>query len=139
MEKTGEKNKLDTERLIPTYFRLALPVVLSSIVTIVYSLADTYFIARTGDALLVAGVSLCAPIFMILMAFGNIFGQGGSSLISRLLGQAKGEDAARVSAFCFWIALVAGAVVGALLIADFLSAVLAVILLLRVIPREGTN
>ncbi len=116
MEKTGEKNKLDTERLIPTYFRLALPVVLSSIVTIVYSLADTYFIARTGDALLVAGVSLCAPIFMILMACGNIFGQGGSSLISRLLGQAKVEDAARVSAFCFWIALVAGAVVGALLL-----------------------
>ena len=39
--------RLDTERLIPTYFRLALPVVLSSIVTIVYNLADTYFIAPT--------------------------------------------------------------------------------------------
>ena len=102
--------------LIPTWFRLSLPVVLGSIVTIVYSLADTYFIARTNDELLVAGVSVCAPAFMILMAFGNIFGQGGSSLISRLMGQNRPEDVKRVSAFCFWIALAAGAVTGALLL-----------------------
>ena len=114
-EKRGSA-PLDTERLIPTYFRLSLPVVLSSIVTIVYNLADTYFIARTGNALLIAGVSLCAPIFMILMAFGNLFGQGGSSLVSRLLGQEKRETAARVSAFCFWIALIVGAVLGGLLL-----------------------
>lgn len=117
MNQEADAPKLDTERLIPTFFRLALPVVLSSIVTIVYNLADTYFIAQAGDALLIAGVSLCAPIFMILMAFGNVFGQGGGSLISRLLGREKGADAARVSAFCFWIALAAGAAVGALLLA----------------------
>lgn len=102
--------------LIPTWFRLSLPVVLGSLVTIVYNLADTFFIARTGDALLVAGVSICAPIFMILMAFGNIFGQGGSSLISRLLGQQRPEDVRRVSAFCFWIALAVGAALGAVLL-----------------------
>ena len=116
MEEKRERAPLDTEHLIPTYFRLSLPVVLSSIVTILYNLADTYFIARTGDALLIAGVSLCAPIFMILMAFGNLFGQGGSSLVSRLLGQDRRETAARVSAFSFWIALIVGAVLGALLL-----------------------
>ena len=110
-------NLINSERLIPTYFRLSLPVVLGSIVTIVYNLADTYFIAQTGNALLIAGVSLCAPVFMILMAFGNIFGQGGSSLLSRLLGQKRHEDAGRVSAFCFWIALLTGAVIGGLLLA----------------------
>ena len=115
-ENVRKENRLDTERLIPTYFRLALPVVLGSIVTIVYSLVDTYFIAQTNNELLVAGVSVCSPIFTILMAFGNIFGQGGSSLISRLLGQARNEDVKRVSAFCFWIALAAGAVVGGVLL-----------------------
>ena len=114
-EKTGGR-PFGRGRLIPEYFRLALPVVLGSIVTIVYNLADTYFIARNGSATLIAGVSVCAPIFMILMAFGNIFGQGGSSLISRLLGQKRTEDAGRVSAFCFWIALLTGAVVGLLLL-----------------------
>ena len=106
----------DAERLVPSYFHLSLPVVLGSIVTIVYNLADTYFIARTGNALLIAGVSLCSPLFMILMAFGNIFGQGGSSLISRLLGKRDTESVARVSSFCFWIALAVGAVLGGMLL-----------------------
>ena len=109
------KRSLGSGPLIPTWFRLSLPVVLGSIVTIVYNLADTYFIAQTGNALLIAGVSVCAPIFMILMAFGNVFGQGGSSLVSRLLGRNRPEDVKRVSAFCFWIALAVGAVLGALL------------------------
>ena len=117
MEREQRENRFDSERLIPNYFRLSVPVVLASIVTIVYNLADTYFIAQTGNALLIAGVSVCAPIFMILMAFGNIFGQGGSSLLSRLLGQKRRDDAGRVSAFCFWIALATGAVIGALLLA----------------------
>ena len=118
MSETVEKkeNVLSEKPLIPTYFRLSLPVVLGSIVTIVYSLADTYFIAQTGNALLIAGVSVCAPLFMILMAFGNIFGQGGSSLISRLMGQKRPDEVRRVSAFCFWIALAVGAVAGALLL-----------------------
>ena len=106
----------DADHLVSSYFHLSLPVVLGSIVTIVYNLADTYFIARTGNALLVAGVSLCAPLFMILMALGNIFGQGGSSLISRLLGKQDHEAVARVSAFCFYIALAVGAAVGAVIL-----------------------
>ena len=116
MSEEKKENRLSSGRPVPTWFRLCLPVVLGSIITIVYSLADTYFIAQTGDALLVAGVSVCAPVFMILMAFGNIFGQGGSSLISRLLGQKRPEEVRRVSAFCFWIALAVGAAVGILLL-----------------------
>ena len=111
-----ENKGLGHAPLIPTYFRLSLPVVLGSIVTIVYNLADTYFIAQTGNALLIAGVSICAPIFMILMALGNIFGQGGSSLISRLLGQRNTTEVRRVSAFCFWIALTIGAAAGIFLL-----------------------
>lgn len=104
--------RLNAEQPVQSYFRLSLPVVLGSIVTIVYNLADTYFIAQTGNALLIAGVSVCAPLFMILMALGNVFGQGGSSLISRLLGKKDLDGAGRVSAFCFYIALIAGAVLG---------------------------
>ena len=117
MQEKPSANRFETGALIPNYFHLALPVVMGSIVTILYNLADTYFISQTGNTPLIAGVSVCAPIFMILMAFGNIFGQGGSSLLSRLLGQQRTADARRVSAFCFWIALAVGAAVGALLLA----------------------
>ena len=108
MEKNTKRSIFDTERLIPTYFSLALPVVFSMVVTLVYNLADTFFIARTDNALLVAGVSLCAPLFTMLMAIGNIFGQGGSSLISRLLGAEDRESVARVSSFCFYLSLLTG-------------------------------
>ena len=100
----------DTDRLVPVYFRQALPVVLNMVVTLIYNLADTWFVARTGNALLVAGVSLCAPVFTMLMAFGNIYGQGGSSLISRLLGADDRPSVARVSSFSFWLAIATGVV-----------------------------
>ena len=87
----------DIKNLYRSYFKMAFPVVLGLVVTLVYNLADTFFIAQTNDTNLIAGVSLCAPVFTALMAFGNIFGQGGSSLISRLLGQQDGEGVKRVS------------------------------------------
>ena len=80
-----------------TYFKMTLPSVLGMVVTLIYNLADTYFIAQTNDTAMIAGVSVCAPVFTALMAFGNIYGQGGSSLISRLLGQNDRERTERVS------------------------------------------
>ena len=87
------------------YMKLALPVVLSMMVSLVYNMVDTYFIALTGKQELVAGVSLAAPIFTLMIAFGDIFGLGGSSLISRLFGEKREEEAKRASAFCLWAAI----------------------------------
>lgn len=105
----------DIKHLYRSYFKMAFPVVLGLVVTLVYNLADTFFIAQTNDTNLIAGVSLCAPVFTALMAFGNIYGQGGSSLISRLLGQQAREGVKRVSSFCFYIALVTGVVLAVLM------------------------
>lgn len=105
----------DAKHLYRSYFQLALPVVLGLVVTLVYNLADTFFIAQTNDTNLIAGVSLCAPVFTALMAFGNIYGQGGSSLISRLLGGQDERGVKRVSSFCFYIALVTGVALAALM------------------------
>ena len=115
-EKMDEKKIFDTDRLIPTYFKLALPVVFSMVITLIYNLADTYFIAKTNDAMLVAGVSLCSPLFTALMAVGNIYGQGGNSLISRLLGAGDTDSVRRVSSFCFYLSIVTGAVIAAVML-----------------------
>ena len=80
-----KESPFENKSVPKAYFSLSLPVVLGMVVTIFYNITDTYFIAKTGNTSLVAGISLCAPVFTMLMAFGNIFGQGGSSLISRLL------------------------------------------------------
>ena len=105
----------DTRHLYRSYFKMAFPVVLGLAVSLIYNLADTFFIAQTNDTNLIAGVSLCSPVFTTLMAFGNIYGQGGSSLISRLLGQNDTESVRRVSSFCFYIALVTGLVLAVLM------------------------
>jgi multidrug efflux pump len=98
------------------YFSLALPVVLGMVVSLVYNLTDTWFIAQTGSTELVAGVSLCAPLFTLMVAFGDVFGLGGSTAISRLLGQKRDEEAEHMSAFCLYAAVVFGAATGAVLL-----------------------
>ena len=98
------------------YFKMALPVVLSMLVSLIYNMVDTWFIAQTQNTALVAGVSLCAPMFTLMVAMGDIFGLGGSSLISRLLGQGEEKRVRHVSAFCSYGAIVWGVLVGALML-----------------------
>ena len=86
------------------------------VVNLVYNIVDTFFIARTQNAQLVAGVSLCAPIFTLMIALGDIFGLGGSSLISRLFGEKKDEEGKRASGFCFYAAILCGVLVTILLL-----------------------
>ena len=106
----------DLENIPKTYISIAIPVVVNMLVTLVYNLADTYFISQTQNADLVAGVSICGPVFTLLMAFGNIYGQGGSSLISRLLGEKNEDGIKKVSSFCFYIAIITGVVLGILMV-----------------------
>ena len=79
--------------------KMAAPSVISSLVTVVYNMADTFFVGQTGDALQVAAVSLTNPIFILMMAFANMFGMGGSAVASMALGEQKEKRAKNVSAF----------------------------------------
>lgn len=121
MENTEEKYIMENELFEKApvhrvYFKFALPVVFSMVISLVYNMADTYFIAKTGNTDLIAGVSLGAPVFTLMIAFGDIFGLGGSSLISRLFGQKKDSDGKRISAFCFYAALLFGVAAAAVML-----------------------
>ncbi len=86
----------------------AIPAIISMIMVLAYNLADTFFIGQTKNAYMVAAVSVATPAFLIFMAIGMLFGIGGTSLISRMLGQGKNEKAKSISSFCFWTGLVIG-------------------------------
>ena len=79
---------------------MAIPTMISMLVVVFYNMADTFFIGQTGDPMQVAAVSLATPVFMVFMALGNLFGIGGSSAISRALGEKKIERARQISSFC---------------------------------------
>lgn len=85
-----------------------IPSIISMIMVLVYNLADTFFIGQTKDAYMVAAVSVATPAFLLFMAVGMLFGIGGTSLISRTLGEGKMDRAKNASSFCFWTGLCIG-------------------------------
>ena len=90
---------------------MAVPTMISMLVVVIYNMADTFFIGQTQDPLQVAAVSLATPVFMIFMALGNLFGIGGSSAISRALGEKHKDRAWHISSFCCYGALGLGVIV----------------------------
>lgn len=89
---------------------MAIPTIITMLVVVIYNMADTFFIGQTGDSMQVAAVSLATPVFMVFMALGNLFGIGGSSAISRALGEKNEERAKRISAFCCYASLGLGVI-----------------------------
>lgn len=85
-----------------------IPSIISMTMVLVYNLADTFFIGQTHNDSMVAAVSLATPAFLFFMAVGMLFGVGGTSLISRMLGQGREKDAKSTCSFCFWT----GALIG---------------------------
>ena len=89
-------------------FKFALPTVLSMIVTVLYNMVDAFFVGQTGDPSQFAAVNVATPIFLFLMAAGNIFGMGGSSFISRALGEKNYEKVKNIASFCFYAGIFTG-------------------------------
>ncbi len=91
----------------------AVPAMAAMLMVLIYNLADTFFIAQTRNDILVAAVSLATPVFLIFMALGTVFGIGGTSVISRSLGQGRTEHAKKVCSFCMWGCVTVGVVISA--------------------------
>ena len=83
---------------------LVIPTVISQLVMLVYNMADTWYIGQTGDPYQVAAVTVTYPIFMLMNALANLFGIGGSSLLSRMLGGGEQNKTGAVAAFSLWAA-----------------------------------
>lgn len=95
---------------------LAIPSVLSSIVNVIYNMADTYFVSLMKDTNATAAVSLTMPVFLFFVAFGNIFGVGGSAYISRSMGEGKKDKVKKISSFSIFSSILAGIVLLALIL-----------------------
>lgn len=90
-----------------------LPAMAAMLMVLVYNLADTFFIGQTHDALQVAAVSLATPVFLVFMAVGTMFGVGGTSVISRAIGEGRIEYAKKVCSFCMWGSVIVGVIMSA--------------------------
>ena len=82
---------------------MAVPTIIGQLIILIYNMADTFFIGRTGNPYMVAGASLILPIFNISLSLAGLAGIGGGSLVSRLLGEKKPEEAKRVYSFSVYL------------------------------------
>ncbi len=89
---------------------LALPTMMGMLVSVIYNLADTFFVGQLNDPFQVAAVTITMPLFLFLMAFGSIFGIGGGAYISRLLGMKDYDKVKRTSSFAFYASIIIGLV-----------------------------
>lgn len=89
-------------------WHMAIPMMLGMSVNMIYNITDTFFIGRLNDTAALAAMTLLMPVTTILMAVGNLFGTGGSTLFSRLLGSDDTEKTRQCSATTFVLSLASG-------------------------------
>ena len=87
---------MTTEPIPRLIAKLAIPTIISMLVTALYNIADTFFVGQLGTEA-TAGVGLVFPVMTIITAFGFFFGQGSGNYISRSLG-ARSFDKAEIMA-----------------------------------------
>ena len=88
--------------------KLAVPTILSSLVMVLYNLADTYFVGMLNDPIQNAAVTLAAPVLLAFNAINNLFGVGSSSMMSRALGRKDFDTVYASSAFGFYCSIFSG-------------------------------
>lgn len=113
MEDNKALDIFETSSIRKAVFQNALPAMAAMLMVLIYNLADTFFIGQTHDALQVAAVSLATPVFLLFMAVGTIFGIGGTSVISRAMGEGRTDYAKKVSSFCMWSCVAVGLIMSA--------------------------
>jgi putative MATE family efflux protein len=88
-------NELGEEKVLKLLIKYSVPAIVGMVVNALYNIIDRIFIGNSKDLGPngIAGITLCFPIMIILLAIGILFGIGGSTLFSLRLGQNKQEEA----------------------------------------------
>ena len=98
---------------------LGIPTIISQLINLIYNMVDAFFIGRTGNSYMMAATTVTLTLTMMNVAFSNLYGIGGGSLIARLMGIRREDDAKQVSAYairgCLILAVGYSAFVGILL------------------------
>lgn len=87
---------------------MGIPTIISQLINLIYNMVDAFFIGRTGNSYMMAATTVTLTLTMLNVAFANLFGVGGGSLIARLMGQKRDGDGRSVSAYAVRGAILLG-------------------------------
>lgn len=105
---------------------LAIPTIISSLIMVVYNMADTYFVTLLNDPVQTAAVTLAGPLLLAFNAVSNLFGVGTSSVMSRALGQKDHQTVREASSIGLYASLLS-ALLFSILVLIFYQPVLSLI------------
>jgi Na+-driven multidrug efflux pump len=105
MQKLDKTTLFEKTPVFRAILALAVPTVLSQLITVLYNVADTFFIGQLGDENQVAAATLAMPVFMMMTGIANLFGIGGASLVSRSLGSGNRDRAKKTASFSVFTAV----------------------------------
>ena len=100
--------RMTTEPVERLVMRLAIPTIISMLVTTFYNLVDTLFVRQLENDSMVAAVGVVLPLMSIIQAFGFFCGHGSGNHISRALGRRDMRDAETMASTGFFYAGVFG-------------------------------
>lgn len=87
-----------------------IPAIASQMITLIYNLADTFFVGILNEPKQTAAITVVFSSFLMLTAISNLFGVGGASAIARALGKKEVDNAKQISSVSFWCGLAASIV-----------------------------
>lgn len=90
--------------------KMSLPTIMSQIITLIYNIADTWFIGRTDNPYMIGAANLVLTVFLVSASLSNVFGAGGGSLVVRLLGQKREDEARKAASYSLTMAALCAAV-----------------------------
>lgn len=109
------KDIFESERPGRALAIMAVPSIISQMIVLAFNLADTWFIGRTNDPNMVGASSLALTVYLALVAMSNIFGVGGGTLMSRLIGEKNEDDARKVASYSVAVSSISAAVFSVLI------------------------
>ena len=87
---------------------MAIPTIISQLINLIYNMVDAFFIGRTGNSYMMAATTVTLTLTMLNVAFANLYGVGGGSLIARLMGRKQDEEGRKVCAYAVRGAILLG-------------------------------
>lgn len=113
-QKNGVTARLGEGKILPLVFRLTVPAVIAQLITFLYNIVDRMYVAKIEnsgmDALAALGVVL--PVTLIIQAFANLIGQGGSPRAGIKMGEGNDDEANKIFNCCFSMLVIIGVAVG---------------------------
>ncbi|MGJ0906149.1 MATE family efflux transporter [Clostridium botulinum] len=91
--KISAAEMMEKESISKVLLKLSVPAIIAMLINAIYNIVDTMFVGMLNNTSAIAAVSIVYPLFMFIGAIGVMFGAGGASYLSRLLGEKKKEEA----------------------------------------------